>query len=39
LRTKTRFAAAIRAAHPGRQDGIAEPTRTETFALAAIAYL
>jgi segregation and condensation protein B len=40
LRTKTRFAAAIRAAHPGRAgDGIAELTRTETFALTAIAYL
>jgi segregation and condensation protein B len=40
LRTKTRFAAAIRAAHPGRAgDDIAELTRTETFALTAIAYL
>jgi segregation and condensation protein B len=40
LRTKTRFAPAIRAAHPGRGgDGIAELTRTETFALTAIAYL
>jgi segregation and condensation protein B len=41
LRTKTRFAAAIRAAHPGRppDDGLAELTRTETFALTAIAYL
>jgi segregation and condensation protein B len=40
LRTKTRFAAAIRAAHPGlgRHD-VAELTRTETFALTAIAYL
>ena len=40
LRTKTRFAPAIRAAHPGlgRDDG-AELTRTETFALTAIAYL
>ncbi len=40
LRTKTRFAPAIRAAHPelGR-DGVAELTRTETFALTAIAYL
>jgi segregation and condensation protein B len=40
LRTKTRFAAAIRAAHPGLGgDGVAELTRTETFALTAIAYL
>jgi segregation and condensation protein B len=41
LRTKTRFAPAIRAAHPGRlpDDGFAELTRTETFALTAIAYL
>ena len=40
LRTKTRFAPAIRAAHPGRAgDDIAELTRTETFALTAIAYL
>ena len=40
LRTKTRFAPAIRAAHPGRaRDDIAELTRTETFALTAIAYL
>ena len=40
LRTKTRFAPAIRAAHPGRGgDDIAELTRTETFALTAIAYL
>ena len=40
MRTKTRFAPAIRAAHPGRGgDGIAELTRTETFALTAIAYL
>jgi segregation and condensation protein B len=40
LRTKTRFAPAIRAAHPdlGR-DGVVELTRTETFALTAIAYL
>jgi segregation and condensation protein B len=40
LRTKTRFAPAIRAAHPdlGRDD-VAELTRTETFALTAIAYL
>jgi segregation and condensation protein B len=39
LRTKTRFAPAIRVAHPGRGDDIAELTRTETFALTAIAYL
>jgi chromosome segregation and condensation protein ScpB len=40
LRTKTRFAPAIRAAHPGcGGDDIAELTRTETFALTAIAYL
>ena len=40
LRTKTRFAPAIRAAHPGlRRDDVAELTRTETFALTAIAYL
>ena len=40
LRTKTRFAPAIRAVHPGRAgDDIAELTRTETFALTAIAYL
>jgi segregation and condensation protein B len=40
LRTKTRFAAAIRAAHPGLgRDDVAELTRTETFALTAIAYL
>ena len=40
FRTKTRFAPAIRAAHPrlGRGD-VAELTRTETFALTAIAYL
>ena len=40
LRTKTRFAPAIRAAHPslGRDD-VADLTRTETFALATIAYL
>jgi segregation and condensation protein B len=40
LRTKTRFAPAIRAAHPklGR-DEVGELTRTETFALTAIAYL
>ena len=38
---KPRFAPAIRAAHPGRaaDDGLAELTRTETFALTAIAYL
>ena len=39
LRTKTRFAPAIRAAHPGQGGDIAELTRTETFALTAIAYL
>ena len=40
LRTKTRFAPAIRAAHPERGgDDVAELTRTETFALTAIAYL
>jgi chromosome segregation and condensation protein ScpB len=40
LRTKTRFAPAIRAVHPGRAgDDIADLTRTETFALTAIAYL
>src|ERR1700684_139027 len=40
LHTKTRFAPAIRAAHPGLGgDGVAEVTRTETFALKAIAYL
>ena len=40
LRTKTRFAPAIRAAHPGRTgDEVADLTRTETFALTAIAYL
>jgi chromosome segregation and condensation protein ScpB len=40
LRTKTRFALAIRAAHPGRAgDEVGELTRTETFALTAIAYL
>jgi segregation and condensation protein B len=40
LRTKTRFAPAIRVAHPGRGgDAVAELTRTETFALTAIAYL
>ena len=40
LRTKTRFAPAIRVAHPARAgDDVAELTRTETFALTAIAYL
>jgi chromosome segregation and condensation protein ScpB len=40
LRTKTRFAPAIRAVHPGRGgDDVAELTRTETFVLTAIAYL
>jgi segregation and condensation protein B len=40
LRTKTRFAPAIRAAHPGlARDDVAELTKTETFALTAIAYL
>jgi segregation and condensation protein B len=40
LRTKARFAPAIRTAHPSRVgEGIAELTRTETFALTAIAYL
>ena len=40
LRTKTRFAPAIRAAHPDLGgDDVAELTRTETFALTAIAYL
>jgi segregation and condensation protein B len=39
LRTKTRFAPAIRTAHPGLGGDIAELTRTETFALTAIAYL
>ena len=40
LRTKTRFAPAIRAAHPGRAgDAVGELTKTETFALTAIAYL
>jgi segregation and condensation protein B len=40
LRTKTRFAPAIRAAHPGLGgNDFAELTRTETFALTAIAYL
>ena len=40
MHTKTRFAPAIRAAHPGLGgDDVAELTRTETFALTAIAYL
>jgi segregation and condensation protein B len=40
LQTKTRFAPAIRIAHPDRGgDDVAELTRTETFALTAIAYL
>jgi segregation and condensation protein B len=40
FRTKTRFAPAIRAAHPGLgRDDVAELTRSETFALTAIAYL
>jgi segregation and condensation protein B len=40
LRTKTRFAPAIRVAHPSLgKDDVAELTRTETFALTAIAYL
>jgi segregation and condensation protein B len=40
LRTKIRFAPAIRAAHPGREgDAVGELTKTETFALTAIAYL
>jgi segregation and condensation protein B len=41
LRTKTRFAAAIRVAHPGQlqDDGLTDLTRTETFVLTAIAYL
>jgi segregation and condensation protein B len=40
LRTKARLASAIRAAHPclGKDD-VAEPSRSETFALTAIAYL
>jgi segregation and condensation protein B len=40
LRTKTRFAPAIRVAHPdlGRDD-VGDLTRTEIFALTAIAYL
>jgi segregation and condensation protein B len=40
LRTKTRFAPAIRVAYPGRGgDAVGELTKTETFALTAIAYL
>jgi segregation and condensation protein B len=40
LRTKTRFAPAIRAVHPGRAgDAVGELTKTENFALTAIAYL
>jgi segregation and condensation protein B len=41
LHTKARFTPAIRAANPGRlpDDGLADLTRTETFALTAIAYL
>jgi segregation and condensation protein B len=40
LRTKTRFAPAIRVAHPGRaRDEVAELTRTESFVLTAIAYV
>jgi len=40
LRTKTRFAPAIRAVHPDRAgDAVGELTKTETFALTAIAYL
>ena len=39
LRTKTRFPPAIRTAHPGLGGDIAELTRTEIFALTAIAYL
>ena len=39
LRTKTRFAPAIRIAHPGRAGEGAELTRTENFVLTAIAYL
>ena len=40
LQTKTRFAPAIRVAHPSRAgDNVAELTKTETFALTAIAYL
>jgi segregation and condensation protein B len=40
LQTKARFAPAIRAVHPGRAgDAVGELTKTETFALTAIAYL
>ena len=40
LRTKTRFAPAIRAVHPERRgDAVGELTKTETFALTVIAYL
>jgi segregation and condensation protein B len=40
LRTKTRFAPAIKIAHPSRAgEGAAELTRTENFVLTAIAYL
>ena len=41
LRTKARFMPAIRAANPGGlpDDGFTDLTRTETFALTAIAYL
>src|ERR1700728_1079686 len=40
LRTKTRFAPAIRAVHPGRAgDAVGELAKTEAFALTAIAYL
>jgi len=41
FRTKIRFAAAIRAAHPGGlpDGGLSNLTQTETFALTAIAYL
>jgi len=40
LRTKTRFAQAIKIAHPSRAgEGVADLTRTENFVLTAIAYL
>jgi segregation and condensation protein B len=39
LRTKTRFAPAIKIAHPSRAGEGAELTRTENFVLTAIAYL
>lgn len=39
LRTKTRFAPAIKIAHPSRAGEGADLTRTENFALTAIAYL